>query len=43
MNDHLGKPATPEQLEQVLTRWVRGQRNASPREARPVPNASEGA
>jgi signal transduction histidine kinase/ActR/RegA family two-component response regulator len=43
MNDHLGKPATPEQLEQVLTRWVRGQRNASPREARPVPNGSEGA
>ena len=24
MNDHLGKPASPEQLERILARWVRG-------------------
>jgi CheY-like chemotaxis protein len=34
MNDHLGKPATPEQIEETLARWVRGPRRHDPGAAR---------
>jgi signal transduction histidine kinase/ActR/RegA family two-component response regulator len=41
MNDHLGKPATPEQLDEMLAKWVRAQRPDAQPGRPPAPGKTE--
>jgi two-component system, sensor histidine kinase and response regulator len=41
MNDHLGKPATPEQLEEMLGKWVRAGRSPARSGRAPAPDTLE--
>jgi CheY-like chemotaxis protein len=41
MNDHLGKPASPEQIEEMLAKWVRGPKRRDRAVRRPAAPSDE--